>query len=319
MRENSALVGASGFVGSTLKKQRSFSAEFTSSNIEQIASSSYDLVVCAAAPANMWMANRAEQQDADNLERLATCLASADIGRLVLVSTIAVYENPAAGPDEASSAFENVVPYGKNRRELEVAIADRFPRHTILRLPSLFGQGLKKNFLYDLINPAPSYLSAQKWEQMRAVWSEADKVLIERFYHFDPKIEMYAYARGDAYLSGVAEAIETIFFNCGFVAPMFANSRSEFQYYNLQNIWADIQTAVAHDLPVLNVCSEPMSASHIGKEVAGFSFENSDAPLVKEDMRTLHADKFGRDGSYLYRETDVLDGMREFYKSERTL
>ena len=51
-----ALIGYSGFVGGNLLRQRSFDACFNSSNIEAIAGRSFDLVVCAGAPAEKWKA-----------------------------------------------------------------------------------------------------------------------------------------------------------------------------------------------------------------------------------------------------------------------
>jgi hypothetical protein len=48
-----ALIGYSGFVGSTLLKQRHFDSLFRSTNIDEIVGKTFDMVVCAGAPAQM--------------------------------------------------------------------------------------------------------------------------------------------------------------------------------------------------------------------------------------------------------------------------
>ena len=55
--ESTALIGYTGFVGSNLLRQRPFDACFNSSNIDQIAGRSFDLVVCCGARAEKWKAN----------------------------------------------------------------------------------------------------------------------------------------------------------------------------------------------------------------------------------------------------------------------
>ena len=50
----SALLGHTGFVGGTLLRQHRFDDLYNSSNIEQLAGKSYDLVACAAAPGVKW-------------------------------------------------------------------------------------------------------------------------------------------------------------------------------------------------------------------------------------------------------------------------
>ena len=42
--------------------------------------------------------------------------------------------------------------YGRNRYYVEKFVNSHFANCTIIRLPSLFGKGLKKNFIYDLLH-----------------------------------------------------------------------------------------------------------------------------------------------------------------------
>ncbi len=147
----SALIGHTGFVGGNLLRQRRFDATFNSSNIGGIAGRSFDLVVCAGAPAEKWKANAEPARDVENIERLIAALEQANIRKLVLVSTVDVFLNPV-GVDEASpTPMTGLHPYGRNRRLLEEIAASRFDS-LIVRLPGLYGPGLKKNVIYDFLN-----------------------------------------------------------------------------------------------------------------------------------------------------------------------
>ena len=53
-----ALIGCTGFVGSTLRRSTSFDDGFHSTDINRIDGNSYDLIVSAAAPAKKWLANQ---------------------------------------------------------------------------------------------------------------------------------------------------------------------------------------------------------------------------------------------------------------------
>jgi len=147
-----ALIGYTGFVGSTLARARPFSHRFNSSNIEEIRGEKYSVVVCAGVSAVKWFANKEPEKDKAGIDRLVRCLDTIETDHLVLFSTIDVYPSPfnvteQDVPDQARSQ-----PYGKHRRELEIWAAKRFKRCTIVRLPGLFGDGLKKNLIYDLLN-----------------------------------------------------------------------------------------------------------------------------------------------------------------------
>ena len=53
----SGLIGDSGFVGSNLAAQRSFSLSYNSKTIDQIVGEHFDELVIAAAPAMKWRAD----------------------------------------------------------------------------------------------------------------------------------------------------------------------------------------------------------------------------------------------------------------------
>lgn len=146
---NSALIGHTGFVGSTLMRQRTFAAHFNSSTIAQIRGQRFDTVICAGAPAQKWIANKDPQADRNNLEALMGHLSEMTCSTFVLISTVDVFAN-SRGKTEASDVTEgNSEPYGLHRYQLEMFAKKRFARCLVIRLPGLVGPGLRKNVIYD--------------------------------------------------------------------------------------------------------------------------------------------------------------------------
>jgi len=149
---NDALIGHSGYVGSTLLRQRNFGAQYRASTIHEISGRSFGTVVCAGAPAQKWIANREPEADQQGIERLIAHLESLRCNRLILISTVDVFRDPN-GVDEGSVVDETGLhPYGLNRRRLEQYVEARFAEHLIVRLPGLVGPGLRKNVIFDFLN-----------------------------------------------------------------------------------------------------------------------------------------------------------------------
>lgn len=148
----SALIGYTGFVGSNLLGQTHFDDLYNSKNIADIRGRKYDLVVCAAPRADKWWANQNHQADFDNIQSLLASLSSIRAARFILISTIDVYGIPINVDEDSPAGGAGISPYGSNRHWLEVNICDKFPHAQIIRLPGLFGPGLKKNLIYDLIH-----------------------------------------------------------------------------------------------------------------------------------------------------------------------
>ena len=137
-----AIIGYSGFVGSNLLKQYKKKYKridlFNSKNIFKISSNnSYKSVFCAALPAAKWIANKYPNKDKLNTLKLIKNLKNIRTELFVLISTIDVHINHS---------------YGKNRKMLEYFVKNNFQNYLIIRLPGIFGTGLKKNVIYDLIN-----------------------------------------------------------------------------------------------------------------------------------------------------------------------
>jgi nucleoside-diphosphate-sugar epimerase len=147
-----ALIGFTGYVGTTLARQRPFDDLFRSTNIADIRGRNYDLVVCSGAPAQKWIANREPEADRKNIEALIGHLDTIECNHFVLISTVDVFMH-AVGINERSSVEESGLhPYGTHRRMLEKFVEARFLNHLIVRLAGLVGPGLRKNVIYDFLN-----------------------------------------------------------------------------------------------------------------------------------------------------------------------
>ncbi|MCR4264089.1 MAG: NAD-dependent epimerase/dehydratase family protein [Candidatus Roizmanbacteria bacterium] len=148
-----ALIGYTGFVGSNLSSQFTFTDRYNSKNINSIEGKSYDLIVSAGTSSLKWKANQEGDKDWRGILSLINPLKSVKARQFVLISTVDIYPNPQK-VDEDTPVSESDIsqPYGKNRFRLEEFVREQFKKATIIRCPQLFGPGLKKNFIYDLIH-----------------------------------------------------------------------------------------------------------------------------------------------------------------------
>lgn len=151
--KKSALIGYSGFVGTNLHLSHKFTNVYNSKNINEIVGNDFDIVVCCGISAMKWWANANPQMDMDNIISLLDILKTIKTKKFVLISTIDVYDNVNGNINEDTIINpNNNHAYGKNRYFVENFIINNFNDYHIIRLPGLFGYGLKKNIIYDFIN-----------------------------------------------------------------------------------------------------------------------------------------------------------------------
>ena len=91
------------------------------------------------------------------------------------------------------------------------------------------------------------------------------------------------------------------------------NIKSTFQYYDLGDIWSDITIVLDNKLKVVNFGTEPLEFSKI---LDLFSFESlnisDDKPILNEDVQTIHAHNWGRNGKYLYSKEEIFNKLKKF-------
>jgi dTDP-4-dehydrorhamnose reductase len=150
----SALIGASGFVGGNLSGRFPFSETFDSKTIESSAGKTYDLLVSAAPSAVKWKANKFPEEDKKMVDEYLARLGRINAQHCIGISTCDVYEVPRDVDEDTNieSTLETLHPYGKHRFQIEEFMRSHFERVTIIRLPALFGKGLKKNVVFDFLH-----------------------------------------------------------------------------------------------------------------------------------------------------------------------
>lgn len=147
-----ALIGFSGFVGSTLLKQTNFDALHRSTNIADIDGQTFNMVVCAGAPAQKWIANKEPEADLQIIKGLIEHLKTVSCKTFVLISTVDVFKSPIEVDESTAIDEEGLHAYGLHRRLLEKFVEEHFENSLIVRLPGLVGPGLRKNVIFDFLN-----------------------------------------------------------------------------------------------------------------------------------------------------------------------
>ena len=85
----------------------------------------------------------------------------------------------------------------------------------------------------------------------------------------------------------------------------------------MNRLWSDIDVALQAGLRHIHLVSEPLKAARIHRRLTGRDMPESDARQHREDMRTRHAELWGKNGPYLEEGDTVLDQLAAFYASER--
>lgn len=147
-----ALIGYTGFVGSTLLKQTSFGDLYRSTNIHRIDNKSFNTVICAGAPAQKWLANKEPESDLMIIKNLIAHLKTIKCDTFVLISTVDVFKSPVDVDESTPIEEQGLHAYGFNRRLLEKFVESHFENYLIVRLPGLVGPNLRKNIIFDFLN-----------------------------------------------------------------------------------------------------------------------------------------------------------------------
>ena len=171
-----ALIGYTGFVGSNIYRQAQFDEVYNSKNFNDIKGKTFDLVICAGVPAVKWWANKNPDEDLAILESLVEIYKSVNAKRFVLISTVDVYPTPINVTEKTVIDLKMVCPYGKHRLMLEQSLQGCFDSFHVLRLPGLFGKGLKKNILFDMICgnilEKINLESSFQWYPLSRIWQD---------------------------------------------------------------------------------------------------------------------------------------------------
>lgn len=304
-----ALVGATGFVGGNLRRAGRFDGEYHSKNIREAYGTRPELLVYAGLRAEKYLANQDPRRDMESILQAEENISEIGPKKLVLISTIDVFKAPRRVDESSPVDTGGLSAYGYNRYQLECWVREHFPDALIIRLPALFGKGIKKNFIYDFIHVIPSSLNEKT---------------LERLVRTEPGIGEYYTPQDNGFYrvrtldSDGRRILKGKFRRAGFSALNFTDSRSRYQFYDLGRLWDDIQTAVQADIRLWHPATEPISAGELFHYLTGEDFVNElgGAP-ADYDYRTMHAEAFGGAGGYIADKAEVLAEIRKFVEEER--
>ena len=250
-----ALIGYTGFVGSNLDAPGRFTERYNSTNIEALSGRRFDEVWCAGIQAEKWWANQNPDADWAGICRLLDVLKHVKAERFILISTVDVYREPI-GVDEDSPVTEiDHHFYGLHRLRVEKFVANAFHDHHIFRLPGLYGSGLKKNLIFDVVNNRS----------------------IDGFH-----------------------------------------AASTFQFYGLDDLWADTQKACEIGLKVFNVAVAPVSVARLVERLTDKPyFHATTAPPLVYDMQTKYSALWRVSGKYLQTAEETLRRIAAYVEGVR--
>lgn len=298
-----ALVGYTGFVGSNLFEKGTFDKAYNTRNIKEAYGTAPELLVYAGLRAEKYLANHDPAGDMERILEAEKNIEEIRPGKLVLISTIDVFEKPSGVDENTDIDANGLQAYGYNRYQLERWAVEHYPDLLIVRLPALYGKNLKKNFIYDYIHVIPSMLSEGKFKELydkEAILGEYYHLLDNGFYKANVPDEE-------------REEVKEVFRRLGFTAVNFTDSRSRYQFYNLNRLWDDLQIVLDAGIRLWHPATEPVSAGELYRYLSGEEFKNELSGIPADyDYRSIHADLFGGNNGYICSSLQVLEDIKKF-------
>ena len=302
------LVGHTGFVGSNLLESYAFDSCYNSKNISEAFGLNPNILVYSGVRAEKFLANKEPETDFEIILDAIENIKKINPKQIVLISTVDVYPNPIAVNENSEIDLETVQPYGKNRLYLENWVASNFEDYLIVRLPGLFGKNIKKNFIFDLISVIPAMLNEAKYQELASHnWIVENYILQDNGFY-----------KLNSISDSERKVLKQQFLDLGFSALNFTDSRGSFQFYNLKNLWNDIQIAQQNNVKKLNLATEPIVVNEIYKAVYGKDFVNElNNPVPNYDFYTIHGQMFNHSGNYITNKDEMLQDIVHFIKSQQ--
>lgn len=301
------LVGYTGFVGSNLYKNTTFDAVYNSKNIQDAFGTNPDLLIYSGIRAEKYLANNFPENDLTSIIEAQNNIKKINPKKIVLISTIDVIKTPIDTDEDFEIVTEDLHPYGYHRYLLEQFVKDNYSDSLIVRLPGLYGKNIKKNFIYDFINKIPSMLNAEKFIQ---------------FKEKHPSISKYYDIQNNGFYKlkeiNEQERLEllNIFNKLHFSSLNFSDSRSIYQFYNLERLWGDIEIALNNNINILHLATEPVSVYEIYKYITGEDFKNEiSLTPANYNYKTKYDYLFNGKNGYMSDKKYVLEDIKNFIKN----
>ena len=303
------IVGYSGFVGSNICKLHKFDGLYDAKNVEESYGKNPDLLVYAGVPAQKFLANKEPEQDFQIIENAIYNIQRIKPKEIVLISTIDIYKKPYDVDEDSDIETDGLQPYGYNRYYLEKWVRENIENHLVIHLPGLYGENIKKNFIYDFIHIIPSMLTGEKYKEL------LNKNDFLKNYYDKQDNGFYKVRK----LSIIEEKkLKEYFERIGFSALNFTDSRGTFQFYPLRLLWRHIEIARENKLKVLNLATEPVTISEIYEYIKSEKFINEISQSIPYyNFKTKYAELYKGKNNYVLDKKFILKDINEFVINEQ--
>lgn len=299
-----SLVGYTGFVGSNIDLKGRIDKKYNSKNIEEAYGTNPDILIYSGVRAEKFLANKEPERDLEVIKEAFENIKKINPKKIVLISTIDVYKNPVNVDENSDIDTEDLHAYGLNRYYLEKWVEESFEEYLIVRLPGLYGENIKKNFIYDLINIIPAMLTEEKFNELYDKDNFIEKYYIKQNNGFYKCREIDEKERKE---------LKEYFKNIGFSALNFTDSRGSFQFYNLEYFWEHIKIALNKGIKKLNIATEPVTINEIYKSIYNEDFSNEITKVIPNyDYKTIYYKEFNGNNGYIFSKEFVINDIKKF-------
>lgn len=300
------LVGYTGFVGSNIAKKHCFDLLVNSKNVEMAYDSEPDLLVYAGVTGTKWLANKYPDEDLKIINDAFKNIKKISPKKLILISTVDIYDKLEFVDEDYMPDKTKLHTYGYNRYCLEQKVLNSYNNVRIVRLPALFGDNIRKNFIYDVIHLIPPILTVDVYEQLR---KECE--YISNKYSYDDVYRLFRICSLDRESNW---KLREWFKKNEFNALNFTNIKSSYQFYDLRNLWDDIQKIQKLNGTIFNFVTEPLFVEEILNKLGYLTTSTSiDTKRINYNIFTKYSDL---SGSYICTKDEVMKDLCEFIEQE---
>lgn len=301
---HSILVGNTGFVGSNLEATMNFDTSVNSSNVQNVFGEKPDILIYAGVRGTKFIANINPEEDWRNIEEAKKNIININPRKLVLISSVDVYDDLDGKDENYHIRSDRLNHYGKHRYMLEKWVKNNIDDYHIIRLPAIFGINLKKNFVYDLINPIPRYLTSGYFEK---ICKEKD---VSNYYTYRNGIYEIAFQDAELY-----DFCSSSVYN----AANFTDSRSKYQYFDLRSLYKLIQYMLERNIVLLNCVTEPVCSSDLYFEIYKTKFDNQiNTNPIKYNLRSrIQFNEFVNKNGWLLEKQKVISHLVKYIEEEK--
>lgn len=298
------LVGSTGFVGANLMAGEKFDGVYHSTDVAKAYGTRPDILYYAGIRGTKFLANQNSQEDWEHIQNTIENIKKINPQKLVLVSTVDVYEELKDRDEDDISKLCHLNSYGKNRLKLENWVEREIEDYHILRLPAIYGRQIKKNFIYDMIHFVPPYLEEYRWRQLRQQYRE----IADCYQLYCPGLYKITSLEENIY-----RKVRNFYKKEKWNALSFTDSRAEYQFFNLGLLNQCVRTVIKHKIKKINLVTEPVRADEVYEYVYKGKFINyiDDNPVMYR-LKTKYGRLFGTDSQYIMSRQDVLENLNEF-------